>query len=131
MKRKSQNQKVTFIYPYILNCIDSDNYEISPAPGTEEEKLKFLYNTFISEYWYIENQKYYHNNIIVAFSSWLQGLPSSFNVDYENYRIIEMAKEWGSLQADANDKQEDKILNNWWNFIAVNTFQLFKKYKVC
>lgn len=129
MKRKSQDQKVTFIYPYILECIDSDGYEIKTE--TEVEKLNFLYNTFIKEYWYKENQIYYHSNIITAFASWLQGLPSSFGVDFENYRIIEIAKKWGSIPADANDKQEDKILDNWFNFIAINTFQLFKKYKVC
>jgi hypothetical protein len=129
MKRKSQDLKVTFVYPYILECIDSQGYEIKTE--TDEEKLNFLYNTFISEYWYKENQVYYHGNIITAFASWLQGLPSSFNIDYENYRIIEIAKEWGSIPQDANDKQEDKILDNWFNFIAVNTFQLFKKHKIC
>jgi hypothetical protein len=128
MKRKTQNQDVTFVYPYILNCIDSEVYEVKTE--SEEEKLSFLYKTFVSEYWYIENQRYYHNNIITAFASWLQGLPSSFNIDFENYRIIEIAKEWGSLSIDADDRKEDKILNNWWNFIAVKTFQLFRKYKV-
>ncbi len=129
MKRKTQNQDVTFVYPYILKCIESEGYEVKTETNTE--KLAFLYKTFVSEYWYIENQRYYHNNIIVAFASWLQGLPSSFNIDYENYRIIEIAKEWGSLAPDADDKKEDKILDNWWNFISVKTFQLFKKHKIC
>jgi len=128
MKRKSQNLKVTFVYPYILNCIDSSGYGIKAE--TDSEKLKFLYNTFTSEYWDKENQVYYHGSIISAFTSWLQGLPSSFNVDFENYRIIEIAKEWGSIPTDADDRAEDKIIDNWFNFIAVNTFQLFRKYKI-
>lgn len=129
MKRKSQDQKVTFIYPYILGCIDSDGYEIKTE--TEAEKLNFLYKTFISEYWYKENQVYYHGNIITAFASWLQGLPSSFGIDFENYVILQIAKKWGSIPETATEKQEDKILENWFNFIAINTFQLFKKYKIC
>ena len=128
MKRKTQNLNVTFVNPYILECIESEGYGV--VTNSDEEKLRFLYNTFISEYWYKENQTYYHNNIIVAFSSWCQGLPSSFNIEFENYKIIELAKKWGSLPLDATEKQEDKILENYWNFIAVKTFQLFRKYNI-
>lgn len=128
MKRKTQNLDVTFVHPYILECIDSEAYDV--VTTTNEEKLKFLHKTFIFEYWYKENQVYYHNNIITAFASWCQGLPSSFNIEFENYKIIELAKKWGSLPADATERQEDKILSNYWNFIAVKTFQLFKKYNI-
>lgn len=128
MKRKTQNLDVTFINPYILDCIDSSGYEITC--NTDKEKLQFLYNTFISEYWHDYNKKYYNGNIIAAFTLWLRGLPSCFNVDFENYVILQIAKRWGSIPDNASERQEDKILENWFNFISVKTFKLFKKYKI-
>lgn len=127
MKRKTQNLDVTFVNPYILDCIDSSSYDITC--NTDKEKLQFLYNTFIKEYWYGENKRYY-GNIINAFTSWLQGLPSCFNIDFENYVILQIAKKWGSIPDNASERQEDKILENWFNFISVKTFKLFKKYKI-
>lgn len=127
MKRKTQNLTVTFINPYLLDCIDPEGYEI--VCNLDKEKLQFLYNTFIKEYWHEYNKKYY-KNIISAFSSYLQGLPSCYHVDFENYVILQIAKKWGSIPENATEKQEDKILENWFNFIANKTFQLFKKYKI-
>lgn len=117
----------THVFAYILNAIDGEGYGRSFANDTE--KLQFLADTFKSEYGYSENIKYY-GSYGKCFMNWLMGLPSSFNVDYENYRIIEIAKEWGSLPAKCDDRQEDKILDNWWNLITHKTFQLMKKHKV-
>jgi hypothetical protein len=113
---------------YIIGCIDSEAYEVETT--TEAEKLQFLYNTFVLEYWYDYNKKYYKGSIYKCFEGWIQGLPSVFNIDFENYRIIELAKAWGSIPQDADDRREDKILENWFNFITVKTFQLFRKYKI-
>lgn len=124
MKTKELNEKV---FAYILNAIDPEAYEVKAE--TEEEKLKFLYDTFKKEYVYPENVKRYGHEINIM-REWLMGLPSAFNVDFANYRILEIAKEWGSLPEGFSQKQGDKILENWFNFIANKTFQLFKKYKI-
>ena len=60
--------------------------------------------------------------------NWIMGLPTCLNIDFENYKILELAKLWGSIPENATEKQEDKILANWWNFIAVKFFQLVRKY---
>lgn len=112
---------------YIIDCIDSEAYEVETT--TETEKLQFLYNTFLSEYWRHQEQ-YFRGNKYKAFESWIQGLPSVFNIDFEYYRIIELAKLWGSIPAGASERQEDKILDRWFNFITVKTFQLFRKHKI-
>jgi len=124
MKTAELNNKV---YPYIMDAITPENYEV--ICNSDKEKLQFLYNTFITEYWHEYNKKYY-KNIISAFSSWLMGLPSCFGIDFENYVILQIAKKWGSIPENATERQEDKILENWFNFIACKTFQLFKKYKI-
>ena len=123
--RKQFNQVVR---QYIIDCIDSENYDV--VTTTDAEKLTFLYQTFKSEGGNPEQLRYYKGNEYKTFENWLQGLPSSFNVDFENYRIIEIAKQWESIPQDATDRQEDKILENWFNFITVNTFKLFRKYKI-
>jgi hypothetical protein len=110
---------------YILNAIDTEAYEVQA--NTEAEKLQFLADTFKKEYGH-EVKRY--GNYQGTLAQWFMGLPSVFNVDFENYRIIEIAKEWGSLPANATEKQEDKIISNWFNFIAAKTMQLMSKHNI-
>lgn len=120
---KSAEQK-KFIKQYIIDCIDPEAYD--EKAETDEEKLKFLYKTFKSE-------KQWHIDQIgegKAFEDWIRGLPTVFNIEWTNHDIIELAKKQGSLSANPTDKEENKILENYWNYITVNTFQLFKKYKI-
>jgi hypothetical protein len=109
---------------YILDCIDSEPYDVKTT--TEQEKLQFLYDTFQHEMkWNIDRIGQYK-----AFSEWCQGLPTVFNIEFENYKILELAKTWGTLPKNATEKQEDGILENYWNLITVTTFQLFRKYHI-
>lgn len=115
------------VFNYILNAIDGEGY--GKTLQTDTDKLQFLADTFNSEYAYKENIRYY-GSYSKTFENWLMGLPSCFNVEFRNHAIIEIAKLWGSLPINATEKQEDKILNNWFNFITCKTFQLMKKHKV-
>ena len=124
MTTKELNQKA---FSYIINCVDGEGYgrELNNA----QEKLQFVADTFKAEYVCPENLRRY-GSYQEVFRQWLMGLPSSFNVDFENYRIIEIAKEWGSIPTNATERQEQKIIDNWFNLIASKTFQLMKKHKV-
>lgn len=109
---------------YILNAIDGEAYDVTL--NTPQEKLKFLFETFKKEYCYmIERVGPYE-----AMRQWIMGLPSAFNVDFENYKIILIAQKWGSLPEVFTNKQAEKIIENWFNLVSVKTFQLFRKYKV-
>lgn len=59
---------------------------------------------------------------------WLQGL--AINIEYRNHAILEMAQEWGSISPDATERQEERILNNYWQFMAAKTLQVFNGYRV-
>jgi hypothetical protein len=124
LRRKELNSNV---FVYILSCIDESGYDLNLI--TDAEKLQFVADCFKREYLFPANLNRY-GSYQKTFGNWLMGLPSCFNVDFENYRIIEIAKSWGSLPIDATDKQEDKILDSWFSFIACKTFQLMKKHKV-
>jgi len=115
------------VFAYILDAIDGEGYGQTFA--NDAEKLQFLADTFKSEFCYPENLRYY-GNYVNCFANWLMGLPSCFNVDFENYKILELAKSWGCLPINATEKQEDKIINTWFNWMANKTFQLMKKHKV-
>lgn len=113
-----------YVYPYILNQITTEGYDV--LANSDAEKLQFLANTFKKE------ASYYIKTCgqVRGMAEWLMGLPSCFNIDFENYRILEIAREWQSLSANSTEKEEQKILDTWFNFIAHKTFQLFKKYKI-
>ena len=113
-------------FPYIIEAIDADGYDLTPQ--TDAEKLQFLFDTFHAEAgWNIERNR---GNAIKTFAEWCQGLPSSFNIAWTNYDIEMLAKSWGSLAEDAKDREVLKVVDNYWNFIANKTFQLFKKHGI-
>lgn len=112
---------------YILNCIDSEGYDIHTE--TEREKMQFLADTFKSEYgWAYTTGRY--KSAQQTFVEWIMGLPSSFNIAFENYEIIKLAKEWGFLAPDADDRKEDKFLESYWNRIYMAVQKLCSKHGV-
>jgi len=109
---------------YIINAITSEGYDVTPE--TVQEKLQFLYNTFYTEYnWHIHRYGEFK-----ALSEWLQGLPSSISIVFYNYDILELAKSFGSLPDNATDKEEQKILDNYWKFMAMRIKVLWSQYKI-
>lgn len=127
MKTITTKELNALVFPYILNAINGEGY--GKELTSDKEKLTFLAETFKSEYCYEYNLKRYGSYQEVM-KNWLMGLLSCFNIDFENYRIIEIAKEWGSIPVNADDRAEDKILANWFNLIAAKTFQLFRKHGI-
>lgn len=123
METKDLNEKA---FQYIIDCIDSECYEIKTV--TEKEKIEFLLKTFLSEQGW--NIKHYSGNVYKAFENYLTGSPSCFNIVFTNYDIIQLAKSWGSIPQNATEKQEDKIIDNYFNFITNKFFQLVKKHKI-
>jgi len=126
------------VFAYIMNAIDM-KYINQDAPEkmkdsyTENELLQAVFDDFNVCVW--QHQKaYYKNNIQAAFSSWIQGLPNSFNIAYWNSEILQLSREWGFLQEKkteaAQEKENDKYIIGWFSFITTKFFQLCRKHKV-
>ena len=117
------NSKIfmTRLKNYMLDCIDFSGYDDSLT-----DTFQAVYDTFMSEYgnWNIQQHK---GNKQKYFAEWLQGLPSCFTIAFYNWEILQLAKTWGSLPENASEKQENKILENYWNFMSYKFFQLLKK----
>ena len=109
---------------YILASIDTESYGIEAY--TIKEKIAALKDTFYAECGWRVDQV----GEVQALADWYSGLPTICTVAYSNYDIVDLAITWGSLPVQHTEKQADKILENWWNFIANKTAQLFKGYRV-
>jgi hypothetical protein len=110
---------------HILDSIDNSNYD-GAILADDKSKLTFLYNTFISEYgWAISDY-----GQVGAMREWLQGAPSSINIHLTNHDILKFALSTGYYGAKITERQEEQVLNGWFNLVAVKAFQLFRKYKI-
>ena len=97
---------------YILNSIDSDCYDIKTE--SDKDKINFFINVFNKEYDFeIARMGKYK-----ALESYLSGLPSVINLPIYNHDILEFSKIMGSVNSELSEKQEDNIINNYYNFMA-------------
>jgi len=120
MKLTKENK--TQIKNYILESINGENYNTEFK--TETEKLKFVLNCFNIEY----GVNIKRLGLYRTFSEYLRGLPSCFNIDFYNHKILELAYDWG--QDTTNKKQRDKIISQWFDFITNQFFKICKSYKI-
>ncbi len=121
----------TEVYKYILSAIDNSCYATDEDKTfqNDAERIKYVLDDFHSCF----NHKYEKQrtpNLQARIADWFMGLPSSISIEFQNYEILKLAKKWGSLSENATEKQEEKIINNWFNFIAANLLQLATKNKV-
>lgn len=108
----------------LIDCIDLDGYDMKA--NTPIEKIRAVEKIFYTEYGYLINRV----GKLKALEEWLRGLPSVITIPFYNVEIIEIAKKWGSLKMNATEKQEDKILINYWRYMANQLLQLFNKKKL-
>jgi hypothetical protein len=127
------NSKQHPIFAYLINQLPTAQ-EIANEYGPEVEdtiqaRLNFVVKTFEKEFCFGYNLKYYGSKTRTL-ENWFRGLPSIFSVEYRNHAILEIAQEMGALKPNATESQEQKILDNWFNFAAVKFTQLCKFNKV-
>jgi hypothetical protein len=108
----------------IIDCIDLSGYEKNITNPID--KIRAVEKIFYTEQGYMINRVGKQK----ALENWLRGLPTEITLPYYNVEIIEIAKKWGSLKMNATEKQEDKILLNYWRFMANQLLQLFNKKKL-
>lgn len=124
----SANSKVKAkINAYILNAIDGEGYDRTPE--TDQQKLLFLATTFKSEYCYKANFVQY-KTVPEVFKQWIMGLPTAFNIAWNYHDILRDAKTFGNLPEQMTEKQENKIISGWFDFIATKTLQLMNRHGI-
>ena len=116
------------IKEYIINSIEDAGYEVLKNNSTIEDKLQFIANNFKSECMYDNNIRRFKGNKGLIIVDHLQGLPSYLNIEFSNFKILQLAKKWG-FKLDT-EKKEDIFLENYWGRISQNILELFKTYKI-
>jgi|TARA_B100000085_G_scaffold230338_1_gene216853 hypothetical protein len=96
---------------YILDCLDSED-DLIGKNLPRQEKIKYLFNRFNSEYDIDIERKGKHK----AMTDWLSGL--ALNIPYYHFDIIELAKEMGSIDENSDDAVEDRVIENYFSFMA-------------
>tara|TARA_R100000963_G_C4606051_1_gene78067 strand:+ start:153 stop:548 length:396 start_codon:yes stop_codon:yes gene_type:complete len=120
---KLQNKKYD---DFILSCI-CDNpkdlgyeYDFKKSPDKDKSKLDFFFYHFYNEYqWNIVRK-----GQLSALEEYLSGLPSTIDIPFYNYDILKLAKKFKSLPKNPTEKQEQKILDDYWHFVASKLIRL-------
>lgn len=126
MKNQQLNAKVKeYIMSNIIDIETAQN-EYNTTLVTDKDRINFVVKEFESTANYPNNLRNFPNQQN-RFADWLQGLPGVISIDFMNHEILEIAVNWGSIPAQYTNKQADKILSNWWNFISAKFWQLHRK----
>lgn len=118
MKTNSKNHPV---FSYLISCMNEE--------GTTEQKINEVLSRFNEEYNHEYNKKRY-KNLQDRFAEWLKGAPSALEIDYWTDDILKLAIDWKSIPENATESQKNKIVANFYNFIACKFFQLCKQHKI-
>jgi hypothetical protein len=95
---------------YILDTIETDNND-KPLK-TDQEKIKYLFDRFYSEYSWEINRVGKHK----AMSDWLSGL--ALDITYWNDNIVKLAIKMGSIEENPSEKLQARVIDNYWSFMA-------------
>jgi hypothetical protein len=91
---------------YILENLDVDK-------GTSREgRIRYLFTRFYKEYGF-EVQRL---GKLKAIAEWLSGL--AIDIPFYKGEQIEFAKAMGSVDSELTEKQEDRIIEGYWDFMA-------------
>lgn len=118
------NKKTIFNLNIYSGCADVEQYIVDSIDidvETDEDKIRFLFENF--------NHKHTDNyQMRKALEEYLKGLPDYINLPSYDSEKIRMAINFGALPENATEKEKEKILNNYWPFMAKRIMVLFKKY---
>ena len=102
---------------YLIKSIEytSDYQEIeNDQPHGDTHPIRFFFRVFENEYgWEIVQ-----NGEFVALQKYLQGLPNCIELPMWYSEQITLAKKFGSIPQDATEKDEQKIIDNFYKFMA-------------
>ena len=105
----------TYFENLIIDNINLEEYEQTERPLTTLlDKIDYIYETFEREYLHAYNS---HLSEDTLFRDWQMGLPTVLSVPYENYKILQAAKDSGQFRLDTEEKEDD-FLDEYWMNIA-------------
>jgi hypothetical protein len=123
LKKTNSKNYINDIQNYLLSSITFEG--LDDIDLSNRQKIEYFFNEFENQTNYRYNLKRYPN-IQDRLKNWLQGLPGCINVAFTNYDILELAKTLHSV-TELTEKQEDTILENYFNHLAYHLLKLRNK----
>jgi len=116
---------------FLIDCIaEPEDFEngVTDDGITPRRVLKVqnFFKVFNDEYGYEITRQGEYN----ALTEYMQNQPSSISLPCYYHEQIELAKELGSIPQDATEKQEQKIIDNFYNFFTNYLLQLKRTMKI-
>ena len=102
---------------FILSTIDVEELDERGLSDTDSDRLRYITERFQTETG--------GGGGIPAIEEWLSGL--ALDIPFTNYEIIELAHACGSCRCGLTERQEEKIVANYFNFMANVIYRMFAK----
>jgi len=118
LKTNSKKYKENF-KNYILSVIDSE--DLPSETMTDKEKIKFVMDRFTNEHDFENNRRKIPNNQ-KRFGDWLQC--GALNIPMYDDEVLNLSKKL--LETDTL-KNQDRIINNYYSFMALQIIRLNEK----
>ncbi len=126
---RKMNPDYKKIAAFVIDSLDREY--LQDATGlhitTDAEAFQALKTCYHSEHGHEARRA---KNYQRTFADWLQGLPSALSIPFYNHDILAHAVEWNSLSEDATEAEEDKILEGYWLFMAMQYGKAARKHGV-
>lgn len=129
----NKDQYKSNMIKYVLESIYCTGYteekgEFELHNLTDRQKVHYIGRRIKKECLHEYNLRKFNNNYKVIIGDFLRGLPSYINIEFENYKILELIKNWGGSFDTA--AAEEIYLHYYWDEVAAAILYLFNKYGV-
>ena len=114
MKNTNTAEFKNIVWRYIADCV----IDCEAENMTQSEKFAYLRERFKKEFNYSANVVRYPN-LQKRVAEWLAGL--AIGIEFYNFDIIARAEKWHECKL--TDAQSDRIVENWFDFIAFKLIQ--------
>jgi hypothetical protein len=123
MLRTNSKKYLNNIQTYLIDSVNTE--DALHDANTDAEKIAFVMACYNSEFNHKFNQAR-HPNEQTRFSNWLAGLPSVLDIPFKYDGVLKLAKQLQEVET-YDKKTEDRICENYFNFMAYHILKLNQK----
>ena len=123
MLRTNSKKYIANIQNYLLDAVSTEDHKTEAT--TDAQKLAFVMSCYNSEFNHKYNAIRYPNEQ-ERFANWLAGLPSVLDIPFKYDGVLKLAKQLQEVET-YNEKTEQRICENYFNFMAYHILKLNQK----
>ena len=123
MLRTNSKKYLANIQNYLIDAVSTEDHKTEAI--TDAQKLAFVMSCYNSEFNHKYNAIRYPNEQ-ERFANWLAGLPSVLDIPFKYDGVLKLAKQLQEVET-YNEKTEQRICENYFNFMAYHILKLNQK----